>query len=310
MKEKKKIPSLSIGTVAIKQAYEGNVAARAIKRAGKNKNLKGHIFEYLTVDKINQNPVNIIKGKKAVLTKSPTAVRDDIIVKQGKKIVKRMQLKDTPKGIKDTVNRVVNKQYAGTNLVGTKETVKAYANEVVKRGDKGTKIAQKMSTNGISSAQTEIIAKKALGGSIVKHAGAIAGQASKIGVKTAGLSVAMGTVANVRKIARKEITMKKAVMNITKDGAVNGVSAAIGDAAATGVTIVVATTPAAPVAAPIGTAAGVGATIVADHVIRNTDISRFAKRIKKSRAKTYHKVRYNSGNYKYSGKRDSQPAMG
>ena len=39
MKEKKKIPSLSIGTVAIKQAYEGNVAARAIKRAGKNKNL-------------------------------------------------------------------------------------------------------------------------------------------------------------------------------------------------------------------------------------------------------------------------------
>ena len=38
---------LSVG----KQAYETSVAKRAIKRAGKNKNLHGHVNEILTVDK-------------------------------------------------------------------------------------------------------------------------------------------------------------------------------------------------------------------------------------------------------------------
>lgn len=267
--EKKKLPSIGTATVFAKNLYENNVGTRALERAGKNKNLKGHVFEQLTVDKINRNPSNILKGKKAVLTKSPTAVRDDILIKQGGKIVKRMQLKDTPRGIKDTVNRVANKQYARTNLVGTKETVKAYTNEVAKRGAEGTKITQKMTTNGISSAQTEVIAAKALGGSVVKQSRTIAGQATKTGAKSAAFSTTVGTITNAKKVAQKEITVKEAVSNVAKDSAINAVSATIGDAVATGVTIAVAATPVAPVAGVVGTTAGVGASMVVDTAMRN-----------------------------------------
>ena len=44
MQEKRKGPSVGAGVVAIKQLYENNVAIRALKRAGRNKNLKGHIL--------------------------------------------------------------------------------------------------------------------------------------------------------------------------------------------------------------------------------------------------------------------------
>ena len=106
--KRKSNPATTIA--AVKQIHDGSVAARAIKRAGKNKNLKGHIFEILTRDQYNLNPKNIAQGREAVLTNSPTAIRDDIIIKQGKKIVGRMQLKDTPKGINDTVKRVSSGQ--------------------------------------------------------------------------------------------------------------------------------------------------------------------------------------------------------
>lgn len=68
---------------------------RALKRAGNNPNIKGHINEIRMVDKLNFNPMNLIKGNKAQITKSPTAIRDDIIVKNGKNIIKRFQVKDT-----------------------------------------------------------------------------------------------------------------------------------------------------------------------------------------------------------------------
>lgn len=267
--EKKKLPGIGTTTVFAKNLYENNVGKRAVERAGKNKNLKGHVFEQLTVDKINRNPSNILKGKKAVLTKSPTAVRDDILIKQNGKVVKRMQLKDTPKGIRDTVDRVKNKQYAGTNLVGTKETVKAYRNEVAKKRSQGIKITQKITDNGITSEQTKVISAKVLGGSLAKQSRAIAGQAVKTGAKSAAFSVTVGTITNAKKVIQKEITVKKAVGNVAKDSARNAVSATVGDAVAAGVTIVVAGTPAAPVAGVAGTVAGVGVSMVVDNVMQN-----------------------------------------
>ncbi len=291
MQEKRKGPSVGAGVVAIKQLYENNVAMRALKRAGRNKNLKGHIFEQLTVDKINMKPHSILKGEKAVLTKSTTAIRDDVLVKQGKKIAKRIQLKDTPKGIKDTVTRVANKQYAGTNLVGTKETAKAYANEIAKKEAKGVKITQKMTTNGISSGQTELIAAKTFGGNVVKQSEAIIGQASKTGVKAAALSAAVGVTANAKRVVNKEITVKKALNDVVKDSAVNATASAVGDAAATVVTIAVASTPAAPAAVAAGTVVGVGATIATDNVIRNADFSKMAKNVGDLRRKTHYKIR-------------------
>ena len=57
---------------------------RVLKRAGNNPNIKGHINEIRMVNKLNFNPTNLIKGNKAQITKSPTAMRDDIIVKNEK----------------------------------------------------------------------------------------------------------------------------------------------------------------------------------------------------------------------------------
>ena len=87
--EKKNGINIGAGIAATKQLYEANVAKRALNRAGKNKNLKGHINELLMVDQLNRKTGNILKGKKAVLTKSPTAVRDDIVLKQNGKIIQR-----------------------------------------------------------------------------------------------------------------------------------------------------------------------------------------------------------------------------
>lgn len=280
--EKKKLPGIGTATVFAKNLYENNIGTRALERAGKNKNLKGHVFEQLTVDKINRNPSNILKGKKAVLTKSPTAVRDDVIIKQGGKVVKRMQLKDTPRGIKDTVNRVANKQYARTNLVGTKETVKAYTNEVVKRGTEGTKITQKMATNGISSAQTEVIAAKALGGSVVKSSGKIVHQASKVGMQTAVVSAGVGAVVNAGQVLNGNKSVREAVADVTKNAAIDAVSAGIGDSVATATTIAVACTLAAPLAGPVGIAAGVATSMVTENIVRNVDYDAVKKGIRNS----------------------------
>ena len=59
------------GTVA-KEGYEASVGARALARAGKCPNLKGHVHEQIFCDKFNMNPRNILEGNHAQLTKSTT----------------------------------------------------------------------------------------------------------------------------------------------------------------------------------------------------------------------------------------------
>ena len=71
---------------------------------------------------------------------------------------------------------------------------------------------------------------------------------------------------------------------MVKDSAVNATASAVGDAAATVVTIAVASTPAAPAAVAAGTVVGVGA-------IRNADFSKMAKNVGDLRRKTHYKIR-------------------
>lgn len=276
--------AVSKATILTKQLYENNVGARALRRAGKNKNLKGHVFEYMSADRINMNPANIIKGKKAVLAKSNTAVRDDIIIRQGRKIVGRMQLKDTPKGINDTVGRVVKKQYRGTNLVGTTETKAAYDKAIAAQNAKGAHITQKMSANGISSDQTTIIAAKALGGDVIKHKDVIMRQASKTGIKAGAISGGLEAVTSTKQVLDGEKSVGDAVVSVSKEATIGAVSASVGDATATVVTIAVAATPAAPAAPLVGTAAGMAASIGADKIVRNADYSAVQKYIKKRKS--------------------------
>lgn len=265
--KKKKSGKVAPAVVATKQLYESTVIKRACDRAGKNPNIKGHIFEVMSCDKINANPANIIQGKKAMLTRSATAVRDDIVIKQGKKVVGRMQLKDTPRSINDTIKRVGNKQYRGARLVGTKETAEAYAKTVEKGAKNGSKITQKMTTNNISSLQTELLAKKALGGKIIKSGKELSKQSLKSGISSAGISAAIEGVKCVDQIRKGKKTAKDAGKTIISEATIAATSAAVGDAAATATTIVTAPV-LGPIAGPVGTVTGVTASSVTDAVLR------------------------------------------
>lgn len=275
MSHKKKRNSNTLGTKignvvpSVKNIYHSDVGRRARKRAGNNKNIHGHINEILTCDKINRNPMSIIKRKKAVLTKSPIAQRDDIVIKQGKKVVGRMQLKDTrsASGIGKTIKTVEKGQYKGTNLVGTKETKAAYDKAVAAKNAKGANITQKMKSNGISSAQTQVIAAQTRGGNIFKYKDAIKSQAQKSGQKAAIISAGITGISEIKKVHNGQETCTKAALNVAKEGVIGGASAVVSDAVGTATTVGLVPV-IGPAASVVGVAAGTATGIATDKAAR------------------------------------------
>ncbi len=244
--------------------YETSVGRRAMKRAGKNPNLKGHINEIVTCDRYNANPTNILKGRKARLTNSPTAVRDDIVVMQNNRVVKRMQLKDTPKGIGKTIRQVENGHYKGTNLMGTKETTQIYA----KKTSGNLSATQKMTSNHVSSGSNERIAKKMVGGGLRQSGKEIIKGGGKAGMAGAVLSGGVEMVKGVNRVRKGEDNMKNVMKSTAKESAIGGSAAFAGKVTADVTTIVVAATPAAPIAPVAGFAAGTAASIGTDKACR------------------------------------------
>ena len=236
--------------------YQASVMKRAVDRAGHCKNLKGHINEILTVDKINLSPKNILTGRYASLTKSPIAKRDDIVIKKAGKVVGRMQLKDTPSSINTTVKRVLNHQYKGTKLVGTKETVDAYNKAVSKMSQK--KPMQKMISNKISSAETDVIAKQVLGTGLKGSGRGIAKIANKSGCVSAAINGGVSAVSNAINVKNGKKNWKEGVADTAKGAAISYVAVGAGQATDMGITIMVASTPLAPAAKVIGTISGMG----------------------------------------------------
>ncbi len=235
-------------TNAAKEVYEGKVALEAVERVGKNVNIKGVVHEVMYKDSFNVNPLNIIKGKKCVLTKATNACRDDLVVKQAGKVVGRMQLKDTAKSIGKTVKQVSSKKYAGTNLIGTKETKQAY-DVCVKAG----KATQKMKSSGISSATTARAGAKALGK--IPKADVLVASAKGAGAMGAAISVGIEVVSSGSDWLDGEITTGEFACKVAKEGAGGGLSAAAATTAGS-----VATGAAATGLTSMGVGAGIAAT--------------------------------------------------
>lgn len=228
--------ALNAAKSVINQGYEASVIQRAVKRAGKNVNLKGHINELRTVDKINANPVNLIKRNRAQLTKSPTAIRDDIIVKNGKKIIKRIQAKDTTSlsGAAKTAKQMSKGKYHGTNVVGTKETV---AKVMSQKGMENCK--QKIVSNGLRSIDNERIAAKAMGAKGLKESVKLASSGTaKVAGSSAAISGALEIASSVPKLINGEMGVKDIVYKTGKESALaaaGGVASKVaGDLAAIG----------------------------------------------------------------------------
>lgn len=263
--EKTRQPGVAV--VAGRMAYEGKVGVEALVRSGgKNPQLKGVVHEILYRDSITMAPDNLIHGAKGVLSKSTTAVRDDVLTMRGTTVIGRAQLKDTVAGINKTVKQACSGKYAGTKLMGTKETVAAYNDCVNKLIAAGKQAPQKMTSTGISSTNTARIASQTVGGSIkvasVVHTAMTSSGAGA--VLSGGIEAAISGYS----LINGEIDGEEFVGNVARETVGGGLSAAAGSAAATvaatGAATVLAATSAplwVPAAVGIGAAVAIGSCV-------------------------------------------------
>lgn len=200
--------------------------------------------------------------KKAFLTKSTTAVRDDIIIKQASKVIGRMQVKDTAKSISKTIKQVADGKYNRTLLVGTKETTVKYTNAT-----KAARLTQKMKSSGISSSDTARIASKALGQMPTKAA--IASAARSAGAWGAAISAGVEVISSGQKLMNGEISGGEFAVRVAKEGVGGGISGATAGVAgtiATGGAAIALSTVSAPAWVPV--AVGVGAAVAVGSAVK------------------------------------------
>lgn len=255
---------------AARKGYEASVGIRAYNRAGNNPQLKGIVHEVAYVDAQNFNPRNLIAGTRAALTKSTNAVRDDVVLMNGGKVVGRVQLKDTPRAISDTVAHVASGQYKGTKLIGTRETTEAYSKAVANAAKKGKNISQKMTSSGISSTDTGRVAIETIGEAAGKLAPkAVAKVAASSGLVGAAVSGGVEFISAGRELINDEIDGGEFFGRVAKETASGGLSAAGASALATTASAGAATVLAGTTAAVWGPVAiGVGVTVVAGTAIK------------------------------------------
>ena len=208
-------------TTAVKEAYEYKSGLEAVKRVGDlpPDKLKGVVHEVMFKDRFNLK--NAFSGKKAILSRSRQAIRDNVLIRDGKKIVERLQLKDTPKSVGDVVRRVKQGQYRATKLVGTEETAKAYNQVAVKQG-----IGKSMRSSKISTNTTERVAAK-VKGSMPSAKSLLHGtkQAGKAGaVVSAGIAAATSAVSYFN----GEIDEKEAAAKVVSAGVAGYAGGAVG----------------------------------------------------------------------------------
>ena len=265
--DKRKMSQSGATTAAGRMAYEGKVGVEAVVRSGgKNPQLKGVVHEILYRDSITMAPDNLIHGTKGALSKSATAIRDDVLTMQGGKVIGRAQLKDTVSSINKTVKQASSGKYAGTNLMGTKETAAAYNSCVDKLVAAGKQAPQKMTSTGISSSDTARIASQTIGGSV--KAASVARTAMTSGGAGAMISGGIEAAVSGYKLLNGEIDGAEFVGNVARETVGGGISAAAGSAAATvaatGAATVLAATSAplwVPAAVGVGAAVAIGSCV-------------------------------------------------
>ena len=216
---------------ASRSAYEAKVGVEAVLRSGgKNPQLKGVVHEILYRDALTKKPGNLANGARGTLSKSVTAVRDDVLLKQGGAVVGRAQLKDAVHTADRVARQAAHGKYAGTRLMGTKETVMAYEKAVHSMAKRGTAVTQKMTSTGISSTDTGRIAAQTLGDGL--KMASLGKAALTSGGAGAVISGGIEAVSSGVKLAKGEIDGGEFAANVAKETAGGGLAAAGGTAAA------------------------------------------------------------------------------
>lgn len=238
----------------VQESYEASVAMRALDRAGQCPQLKGHVHELMFCDKYNLDPINLIKGNHAQLTKSNIATMKDVIAMDSSgKVIMHAQLKDTTSasGAAKTARQIISKHYDKTKVLGTKETVDKVAKKIA------DKTNQQINSSGISSETTSRVANKALGK--MPTAAALSSAAKAGGMAGAAFGAGIEAVSSI------------AVIDIAgagiKGGVTGAASAAAGSAAAGAAGVAIASATSTAVGGALAATTVGAATVAAAPVV-------------------------------------------
>ena len=268
-------------------AYEAGVIKDTVGRAGADtlSGAKGIVFESMYKGK--ENFKNITSGIKTNFTKSSTASQVDLVAQDSSgKVVRRMQLKDTPSssGVVKTLEQVESGKYNAAQMVGTTETAEAYNANAAAKG-----IGKVMKDSGISTETTSRIASKSLGKVDGAGISKLAGKGGAVGAVLSGGTAAYESYKNGDDIydATGNVT------TATANGAITGTTCvAVGELVGTGLAAAGVTggaAIAAPFVATVGAGIGVGYGI--DKAIEYTDadqkVSDFTKKAAKGASEAF-----------------------
>lgn len=252
----------NMATVVTRESYEASAALRALDRAGNCPQLKGHVHEIMFCDKYNANPLNILQGNHAQLTKSATAQMKDVVMTNNGRVVGHAQLKDTvsASGLRKTTEQIKSGHYNKTSIFGTEETAANLAG----------KVPQKVHSSGISSNTTARVANKALGK--MPSMGALGTAAKSGGVAGAAIGAGIEVISSIGDVIDGRKDIGDAVIDIggaaVKGGITGSASSAAGVAAAgitgTAISAAVGTSAGAAIAS---TAVGAAAVVAAPAVV-------------------------------------------
>lgn len=249
------------GAVVSKTTYEGTVIARAMARAGRNPQLKGHIHEILVKDVRNARNLLSMNGAGTELTRSTTASTVDLVTVRGGKVIERIQVKDVTSkaGIDKLVKQCADGKYRSAKLVGSKETAQAFNKAAEKAG-----VSKRMTSTGVSSKSTESLAQRA-GATGSGTLGSAMMQAAK-GGGAAGAAIAGGvaTIKGCADLINGRADLGEVAGTVVKASAKGGVSGAAAGVAATAAGAgAVATVSAVGLAGIAATAVTVGVPLLA-----------------------------------------------
>lgn len=247
---------INLATVATKEGYEAGVALRALERAGKCPQLKGHVHEIMFCDKYNANPLNLIQGNHAQLTKSVTAQMKDVIMTNNGRVIGHAQLKDTisSSGLRKTAEQIKNGHYNKTAIYGTEETAAKLAG----------KVPQKVHSSGISSEKTSLIANKALGK--MPTMSALGSAARSGGLAGAAIGAGIEAISSVSDVINGKKDIGDAMIDVGGAAVKGGITGAASSAAGVAAAGFAGSAVSAAVSTGIGAAVAgtvVGATAVA-----------------------------------------------
>lgn len=248
----------------VQTAYEANVNKRVVDRVGRlgPDKSKGIVHEVLYTDKMNVTKPELGNTR---LTKSSTAMRDDVVSVKNDVVKHRAQLKDTTStsGISKTINQAKSGKYQGTKLLGTEETTALYNKKVGSAG-------QEMTSTGISSKDTRRIADTFSGNKTSFEN--VAFNSVRAGKTGAVVNVAFGLVEDIVNDESEDEIVAHAASNGVR-GFVAGCAGSVAGTAATtaavaglaNVPAIAASAPLMAVSAPV--VAGIAAAAVVGTVV-------------------------------------------